>query len=193
MAFVTAAAETLAAPTGPGGPDGHVASTHNVIRHTARRDMKKAILVIAIFILVNSCSDENSTAPEHEPIQPLFTADSLRVNVWFDYGLFEWIADAGYKCKFEGYSGKIHTHAFTFIDLGLTLFDRRSTADCYFQIGEETDRWVGITFYNDDLGNHDSVTVYLTLTGQFQDCSGGTVDSIAPISWSGFSRAKVIE
>ncbi len=35
MAFVTAVAGAPAAPTGPGGPDGHLANTHNVIRHVA--------------------------------------------------------------------------------------------------------------------------------------------------------------
>ncbi len=32
MAFVTAAARAPAAPTWPGGPDGHLANTHNVMR-----------------------------------------------------------------------------------------------------------------------------------------------------------------
>ena len=35
MAFVTAAARASAAPTGPGGPDGHLANTTNVIRQNA--------------------------------------------------------------------------------------------------------------------------------------------------------------
>ena len=63
MAFVTAAARASAAPTGPAGPDGHLANRYNVIRQRKGcmmngrliMDMPKTIFIFIIsFILICS-------------------------------------------------------------------------------------------------------------------------------------------
>jgi hypothetical protein len=56
MAFVTAAAEAPAAPTWPGGPDGHLANTYNVIRETVLSNMNRNITIIfAVLLFVSVC------------------------------------------------------------------------------------------------------------------------------------------
>ena len=60
MAFVTAAARASAVPTGPGGPDGHLANTHNVIRYVAA-DLIYLRFLLFIGILLPA---------QHSPIQP---------------------------------------------------------------------------------------------------------------------------
>ena len=60
MAFVTPAAEAPAAPTGPGGPDDHLANTTNVIRHVADDSIYlRFLLFIGTFL-----------PAQHSPSQP---------------------------------------------------------------------------------------------------------------------------
>ena len=57
MVFVTAAARAPAAPTGPGGPDDHLANTTNVMRHLKVRMMKYLICILAV-VMICGCSDD---------------------------------------------------------------------------------------------------------------------------------------
>jgi hypothetical protein len=197
MAFVTAAAEAPAAPTGPGCPEGHLANTRNVIRHTARRIMKKIIVLIAVLLLVNACSDENSTAlvpDDDKDVQPSLFIDSLAVYVHTNIGGdWRWYISTKFYRKFDGYSGKLYTFTLTFIDIGMTetMSLENTHPDCYEQIGELNPITIGYPSNDDIFMDYDSLTAYVTITGLFQDCSSGAADSIAVLSWSGFTEAKV--
>jgi len=152
---------------------------------------------MALFAILSSCSGEDAVAPP-EPCTPFFYAESLQVEVQHIYfpllKLSIWDATATYKYELEGCRGKIHTHEFIFSELGETLVDQdNEIPDCFEPINVQLDK-TARAFTTDDLFNgYDSVTVYFTLRGLFQQCSGGAADSIAAILWSDTVRAEVID
>jgi len=181
---------------------GHLANTTNVIRHTARRIMKIIVVLIAVLLLVNACSDENSTAlvpDDDKEVQPSLFIDSLAVSVYYGFdaveGIMLWHLDTHFDKKFDGYRGKLHSFALTFIDLGKTetMSLENAFPDCYEPIGEINRHYIQILSRDDTFRGYDSLTAYVTITGLFQDCSSGAADSIAVLSWSGFTEAQVIK
>ena len=159
--------------------------------------MKRSLSILAALVILVSCSDEDTiTTPE--PCTPSFNADSLQVEVRHIYLplLQQWVwgVTATYKYELEGCSGKIHTHEFTFSEVGAMLFDIDNTiADCFEPINVQLDKTVNASIFDDVFNGYDSVTVYFSLRGLFQQCSGGSADSIAAISWSDTVRAEVID
>ncbi len=148
-------------------------------------------------VVLVSCSSEDSVI-KPDPCTPFFHAESLHVEVEHIYlplpGIWAWGITATYKYELEGCSGKIHTHEFNFSELGETLADYdNSIADCFEPTDVQLDKTVRKMTTDDLFNGYDSVTVYFTLRGLFQQCSGGSADSIAVISWSDTVRAKVID
>jgi hypothetical protein len=52
MVFVTAVARAPATPTGPGGPDGHLANTQNVIRKAVKNEKS---LCLELTVVLAGC------------------------------------------------------------------------------------------------------------------------------------------
>jgi hypothetical protein len=159
--------------------------------------MKKFLLAIVMLTVLHSCSDED-VVTEPELCHPFFHAESLRIEVQHIplplFKIWVWYAVAKYKYELEGCSGKIHTHIFTFAELGKKLIDIDDTvADCSepmnVQLFKET---FAVTDENIFAG-YDSLTVYFTLRGIFQRCNGGSAVSVRAIVWSDTVRAEVID
>ena len=162
--------------------------------------MKYILIVLAVFILISSCSgDESTTAPENpEPCHPVFYAESLQVEVRHIYitllKKWVWEARATYDYELEGCRGKIHTHEFTFIELGKTFLDHdNSIADCHEPIDVKLEKITSVSTFDNLFSGYDSVTVYFTLSGLFQQCNCCSADSIAAISWNDTVVARVID
>jgi len=158
--------------------------------------MKRLLVLVFLFALVLSCSDEETLAPI-EPCTPAFYADSLEVEIELIYfpllRLNVWVATADYKCRLEGCRGKIHTHQFEFSEIPEILTDYDdSIADCIEPVGIDLYKTGEAVSTNDDIfTGYDSVTVYFTLKGLFQQCSGSSADSIDAIVWSDTLRVRL--
>lgn len=158
--------------------------------------MKRLLGIIAVLTVFISCSGED-TVTSPDPCTPFFYAESLQVEVQHIYlpllKIWIWDATATYKYELEGCRGIIHTHEFAFNELGEVLVDQDNTiADCFEPINVQLDKTVRASTTDDLFNGYDSVTVYFTLRGLFQQCSGSTADSIAAILWSDTVRAEVI-
>ena len=159
--------------------------------------MKYLIVVIAALVLINSCSDEDSISKPDSCI-PFFSAESLQVEVRHIFikviNIWVWEATATYKYKLEGCSGKIHTHEFNFNELDSTFIEQdKSIADCIEPADVQLEKTVSVSTFDDIFAGYDTVTVYFTLSGLFQQCSSGSADSIEVIFWSDTIRALVID
>ena len=159
--------------------------------------MNRLIGICALLAVIVSCSDED-TVTKPEPCNPFFHAESLQIEVQYIFlpyiKIWAWDVAASYKYELEGCSGKIHTHEFTFNELGDTLVDFDDTiADCIEPINVKLEKDAGVLTTDDLFNGYDSVTVYFTLRGLFQQCSRGSSDSIAAIEWSDTVRAEVID
>lgn len=159
--------------------------------------MNRLVVVFAMLAIVVSCSDED-TVIKPEPCNPFFHAESLAIEVQHVFlphlKIWAWDVTATYKYELEGCSGKIHTHEFTFFELEKTLIDFDDTiADCIEPVNVQLDKDAGVLTTEDLFNGYDSVTVYFTLRGLFQQCSGGSSDSIAAIVWSDTVRTEIID
>lgn len=159
--------------------------------------MKRLLGIIAVCVVIISCSGED-TVTTPDSCTPFFYAESLQVEVEHIYipllDIWVWGVIATYTYELGGCSGKIHTHEFTFSELGETLIDQDNTiADCFEPIDVQLDKTIKISTADDLFFGLDSVTVCFTLRGLHQQCSGGTADSIAAIVWSDTVRAEVID
>lgn len=159
--------------------------------------MNRLLCVFAILAVIVSCSDED-TVTKPEPCNPFFHAESLHIEVQHIFlpfiKIWAWNTTATYKYELEGCSGKIHTHEFKYIELGETLIDFDNTiADCIEPINVQLEKNTSVLTTDDLFNGYDSVTVYFTLRGLFQQCSGGSNDNIAAIVWSDTVRAEVME
>ena len=159
--------------------------------------MKYGLIILLALLIVGSCTSEKSTiAPE--TCNPVFHADSLTVEVNHIFlvliGTWVWEVSATYNYELEECSGKIHTHEFTFVEPGeiFTIQDNTVT-NCGEPTDVELEKSVSFLTPDDIFAGLDSVTVYFTLSGLFQQCDCCSVDSIAPISWSDTVRAEVID
>jgi hypothetical protein len=158
--------------------------------------LKKILILIVILLLLGSCSEENTTAPE--TVDTFFRAESLKVELMHIYitylNVWAWQLTATYQYELKGSSGKIHTHTFYFeeIDTDIVKEDMQ-IADCSEPIDVELNKYLTGMILDDLFAGFDSVTVYFSLTGVFQECSGGSADSISVITWSDTIRADVID
>ena len=161
--------------------------------------MKQIIIVLAAIVFMSSCSGEDKiTDTELEPCIPFFYAESLKVEVRHIYltliDKWVWDASATYKYELEGCRGKIHTHEFTFVELGKTFVDHYDSIDnCNEPIDVQLEKTANVWTFDNLFDGYDSVTVCFTLSGLFQQCSCCSADSIAAISWNDTVRAEVID
>ena len=108
--------------------------------------------------------------------------------------LDRWIAEATatYNYELTGCSGTIHTHSMAFSEFGsLLIVTDPSTTACAEPIDVQLERTVNLSAFNDLFAGYDSVTVHFSILGLFQECSGGSADSIAEISWTDSVRVQV--
>lgn len=89
--------------------------------------MKNLLIITVALLAIYSCSEGDSVVePEQcDPCTPIFHAESLYVkveHVWLPYvQIWVWDVSATYRYSLEGCSGKIHTHEFSFDEIGDTL------------------------------------------------------------------------
>jgi hypothetical protein len=158
--------------------------------------MKRLLSLVILLAILLSCSDEETVAPP-EPCTPFFHAESLQVEIDRIYlpliGIHVWTTEATYKYRLEGCSGKIHTHEFSFREVTETFVDYDgSIADCFEPTDIDLYKTVGDLTSDDEIfTGYDSVTVYFTLRGLFQQCYGGSADSIDAIVWSDSVRVRL--
>jgi len=120
MAFVTAAAEASAAPTGPGGPDGHLANTTNVICHADVIMKTRQILILATilisFLCVSAC-DESTTEPTISPYLAIDSISAIYYNI-YDEDISDSVTVLGvYKeLRFVHRPGRIVSSSYRFLE-----------------------------------------------------------------------------
>lgn len=158
--------------------------------------MKKMIILVAFILLFVACSDERTTNPES--VETFFRAEALHVElIYINVAYLDecaWELHSRYDYELEGSAGKIHTHTFYFKEIDMYIVkDDSDLADCCEPEGMKLQKYITGLMLDDYFAGLDSVTVYFSLEGAFQDCSGGTADSIGAISWSRAVRAEVID